>query len=120
MNDILYINGQIYTVDSSKSWAEAVAVKSGKITFVGTNDEAKSIEAKETVDLDGKMMLPGFIEAHGHVTWGAIDSLFKVSLFGADNVEFYIETIRKFVQKNPELPVYEGAGWEEWTVQKST
>ena len=69
MNDILYINGQIYTVDSSKSWAEAVAVKSGKITFVGTNDEAKSIEAKETVDLDGKMMLPGFIEAHGHVTW---------------------------------------------------
>lgn len=112
MNDILYINGQIYTVDSSKSWAEAVAVKSGKITFVGTNDEAKSIEAKETVDLDGKMMLPGFIEAHGHVTWGAIDSLFKVSLFGADNVEFYIETIRKFVQKNPELPVYEGAGWE--------
>ncbi|MFR4798744.1 MAG: amidohydrolase, partial [Lentihominibacter sp.] len=112
MNDILYINGQIYTVDSSKSWAEAVAVKSGKITFVGTNDEAKSIEAKETVDLDGKMMLPGFIEAHGHVTWGAIDSLFKVSLFGADNVEFYIETIRKFVQENPELPVYEGAGWE--------
>ena len=57
MNDILYTNGVIFTVDDDKTMAEAVAVKDGKITFVGSNAEAKDIEAKETVDLDGKMML---------------------------------------------------------------
>lgn len=112
MNDILYINGQIYTVDDKKSMAQAVAVKDGRITFVGSNEEAKTVEAAETVDLGGKMMLPGFIEGHGHVTWGAIDSLFKISLFGAESADFYMETIRKFVEENPDLPVYEGAGWE--------
>ena len=68
MNDVLYKNGQIYTVDDSRSWAEAVAVKDGRITFVGSNEDAKGIEAAEVIDLDGKMLLPGFIEAHGHVT----------------------------------------------------
>ena len=67
MNDVLYKNGQIYTVDDSRSWAEAVAVKDGRITFVGSNEDAKGIEAAEVIDLDGKMLLPGFIEAHGHV-----------------------------------------------------
>ena len=112
MNDVLYKNGQIYTVDDSRSWAEAVAVKDGRITFVGSNEDAKGIEAAEVIDLDGKMLLPGFIEAHGHVTWGAIDSLFKISLFGAEDAQYYIDTIKKFVADNPDLPVYEGAGWE--------
>ena len=61
MNDVLYKNGQIYTVDDSRSWAEAVAVKDGRITFVGSNEDAKGIEAAEVIDLDGKMLLPGFI-----------------------------------------------------------
>lgn len=112
MNDVLYINGQIYTVDSSKSQAEAVAVKDGKITFVGSNEEAKAIKAKETVDLGGKMMLPGFIEAHGHVTWGAIDNLFKIPLFGAEKASDYTDKISEFVKENPDLAVYEGSGWE--------
>ncbi len=112
MNDILYTNGVIFTVDDDKTMAEAVAVKDGKITFVGSNAEAKDIEAKETVDLDGKMMLPGFIEAHAHATWGAIDALFKVALFGADNADYYVRKIKEFVQERPDLPVYEGVGWE--------
>lgn len=112
MNDVLYINGFVYTVDGDRTTVEAVAIKDGKITFVGSNAEAEKIEAKETVDLGGKMMLPGFIEAHAHVTWGAIDSLFKVALFGADTTDYYTEKISEFVKAHPELPVYEGVGWE--------
>ena len=88
--DTLYKNGKIFTSDDHNLYAESMAVKDGKITFVGSNAEAKDIEAKETVDLDGKMMLPGFIEAHAHATWGAIDALFKVALFGADNADYYV------------------------------
>lgn len=118
-NDVLYKNGKIYTVDENNSWAEAVAVKGNKITFVGSNAEAEAIEADNIVDLEGKMILPGFIEAHAHVTWAAIDALFKANLWGGKTPEEYIEKIREFVDAHPDLPVYEGSGWENPVFEKT-
>lgn len=117
--DILYKNGKIYTLDCNDSWAEACAIKGNLFTFVGSNEEAKSIKAAKVVDLDGKMVLPGFIEAHAHVTWASIDAVFKVSLFGGECADDYLTAIRKFVQEHPELPVYEGAGWENPMFEKT-
>lgn len=117
--DILYKNGKIYTVDCNDSWAEACAIKGNLFTFVGSNEEAKSIKAAKVVDLDGKMVLPGFIEAHAHVTWASIDAVFKVSLFGGECADDYLTAIRKFVEEHPELPVYEGAGWENPMFEKT-
>lgn len=118
-NDILYKNGKIYTVDDNNSWAQAVAVKGNKITFVGSNAEAENIEAEKIVDLEGKMMLPGFVEAHAHVTWAAVDVLFKANLWGGKSPEDYVAKIREFVEANPDLPVYEGGGWENPIFEKS-
>jgi predicted amidohydrolase YtcJ len=65
--DSLFVNGTIYTVDSAFSKTEAVAVKDGKIVATGIAAELKQqYEAKETVDLQGKFMYPGFIDAHAH------------------------------------------------------
>jgi predicted amidohydrolase YtcJ len=65
--DSLFVNGTIYTVDSAFSKTEAVAVKDGKIVATGTAAELQQqYEAKETVDLQGKFMYPGFIDAHAH------------------------------------------------------
>lgn len=111
-NDILYVNGNIYTIDNDDSRAQACAVKNGRFTFIGTNLEAQEIKADKIVDLGGKTVLPGFIEAHAHVTWAALDAVFKVSLFGGESVEDYLEAIKKFMAEHPDLPVYEGAGWE--------
>ena len=65
--DTLLINGIIYTVDSSFSKAEAIAVKDGKIVATGgTADLQKAYTATETIDLQGKFLYPGFIDAHAH------------------------------------------------------
>ena len=56
--DKLFINGRIYTMESEGDCKEALAVKDGIITFVGSNVEAsETVEAAETIDLAGKAML---------------------------------------------------------------
>jgi len=70
--DMVLINGDIYTVDADQSWAEAVAIRQGKIVAVGTNDEVSSMIGPNThtVDLEGQMALPGFHDSHVHPTMG--------------------------------------------------
>ena len=67
--DMVFTNAKVYTVDESQPWAEAVAVRDGKIVFVGSSEEATLYigDSTEVSDLDGKMMLPGFISAHDHL-----------------------------------------------------
>jgi predicted amidohydrolase YtcJ len=68
--DILYFGGDILTMDGDTAqYAEALAVKDGKIIFVGSKAEADKLKGAntKTVDLAGKTLLPGFIDAHGHV-----------------------------------------------------
>lgn len=66
--DLVFKNGAIYTSDASKSWAEAVAVKNGKIVYVGTNSGVQRYVSRTTrvIDLQGKMLLPGFSDSHVH------------------------------------------------------
>ena len=118
-SDVLYVNGNIYTIDGNDSKAEACAVKDGKFTFVGSNAEAESVTAERIVDLEGKTVLPGFIEAHAHVTWAAVDAIFKVNLYGGESAEDYLKAIEKFIAEHPDLTVYEGVGWENPIFEKT-
>ena len=72
--DTIYFNGNILTMDDNNPRASAVAVSGGKIAAVG--DDATVIAMAESstqkVDLAGKTMLPGFIDAHGHFGWAAM------------------------------------------------
>ena len=68
--DRIYVNGTVITVDDAHPQAEAVAVKGGKILRVGTRAEVEALKGPATVvqDLGGKTLLPGFIDAHGHLS----------------------------------------------------
>ncbi|UCF69227.1 MAG: amidohydrolase, partial [Acidobacteriota bacterium] len=71
--DTIYLGGNILTMEGdAPRYAEAVAVTDGTIVFVGSEEEARSLERDGTrvIDLDGKTLVPGFIDAHGHV-WNA-------------------------------------------------
>jgi len=70
--DTVLINGGIYTVDANRSWAQAVAIRDGKIVAVGTNEDIEAMTAADTqrVDLEGRMALPGFHDSHVHPTMG--------------------------------------------------
>jgi predicted amidohydrolase YtcJ len=71
--DAIYFGGPIVTVDDRQPRAEAVAVKDGRIAAVGSRravEDAQKGAATRMVDLAGRTMIPGFIDAHGHM-WGA-------------------------------------------------
>jgi predicted amidohydrolase YtcJ len=65
----IYTGGTIVTVNDAQPTADALAVKDGKILAVGAPDEILKLRGASTqvVDLGGRTMLPGFIDAHGHV-----------------------------------------------------
>ncbi len=75
--DTIYHNGPILTIDDTNPRAEAVAVKDGKILSVGKKDDVLKTkgDATKLVDLSGRTMLPGFVDAHGHVFAGGIQAL---------------------------------------------
>jgi len=58
--DRVFMNATVYTVDDERSWAEAAAIRDGKIVYVGDNAGAMEWAGNETevLDLDGKMLLP--------------------------------------------------------------
>lgn len=68
--DVLYVNGTIRTMEAPDAVAEAVAIRDGRIVAVGTSKAMRSHRGAQTqvVDLHGRTMLPGFIDAHGHLS----------------------------------------------------
>ena len=71
--DLIVHHAKIYTVDSSFSIAEAMAVKDGKIIAIGKEDDiTKKYTAAEMKDAGGKAVFPGFIDAHASIAEGQI------------------------------------------------
>jgi len=87
-SDQVFVNGGVYTMNQAMPWAEAVAVTDGVIVAVGNNSEiSKYIGDVTTVnDLQGRMLLPAFHDAHAHPIWSGIDQL-KCPVFGLPSIE---------------------------------
>lgn len=111
--DTIVHHGIIYTVDSSFSIAEAMAVKDGKIVAVGTNADIQAkFNSAETIDAKGAAVYPGFIDAHAHFV-GYGRSLFQADLFGTDSWEETVARIKTFADLHPDLPWIQGRGWDQ-------
>ena len=111
--DTIIHHATVYTVDSSFSVAEAIAVKDGMIVAVGKNDEILSkYTSAESIDAKGAAVYPGFIDAHAHfVAYGR--SLFMADLFGTNSWEEAVQRIKAFADKHPDLPWIQGRGWDQ-------
>jgi predicted amidohydrolase YtcJ len=66
--DVVYVNGYVYTVDAQDSVRQALAVRSGRIVYVGSDSGARALagSATRTVDLGGRMLMPGLVDGHMH------------------------------------------------------
>jgi predicted amidohydrolase YtcJ len=73
--DLVLTGAAVYTVDAARSWAQAVAVRDGKICFVGTEAGAQALVGPGTrvLKLDGRMLLPAFQDAHIHPVSGGVE-----------------------------------------------
>jgi predicted amidohydrolase YtcJ len=111
--DTIVVNGVIYTVDSSFSTAQAMAIKDGLIVATGTDAEIlAAYTSTEKIDAKGQAVYPGFIDAHAHFV-GYGKSLFQVDLFGTTSWEEAVERVKVFAAAHPELVWIEGRGWDQ-------
>lgn len=86
--EAIFTGGDIVTVNELQPQAEAVAVTGGKIVAVGYRDEVMKLKGPNTkvIDLGGKTLVPGFIDAHGHIFNAGVQSL-AANLFAAPDGE---------------------------------
>ncbi len=108
----LYFNGKIYTAENNNSWAEAVITKGNKITFVGSYlDAIHSLnKIDKIIDLQGKLMLPGFTDSHLHLLLGGY-SLTDIDLSGVKSKNEFQNKIKDYIKLNDNL-FYKGGGWD--------
>lgn len=108
--DFVFRNGPIYTVSPDQPWVQAVAVTGSTITYVGDEAGTAPLVGPKTqvIDLDGKLLMPGFVEGHIHPFLGA---------FMTAGVDLQVPTgedaltvIADYAREHPEGPV-RGFGW---------
>lgn len=114
--DKLLVNGRIWTGGESPSFVEAIAIRGNKILATGTTAELqKSAKTKtRVIDLQGKLVIPGFNDAHIHFLGGSI-GLTEVDLSGASKPEDVVKLVNAFAAKNPGRAWITGRGWQYTT-----
>jgi predicted amidohydrolase YtcJ len=110
--DLVFQNGSIYTVDKNHSWAEAIAIKDGIISFVGNDTDIADFIGPNTttVNLRKKMVLPGMQDVHIHPISGGILSA-SCDLNGLSTIAEYRTAISNYANANPDLEWILGGGW---------
>lgn len=97
--DLILVNGKIHTMDSVSPRAEAAAVKDGRFVKVGSNEEILKLKTDnaEVIDLDGKLVVPGFNDSHMHLlSFGS--SLKMVELNDAKSIDDIIDKVKNFTK----------------------
>lgn len=110
--DLVLTGADVYTVDAARRWAGAVAVRGDRIVAVGTDDELRDLMGPSTIrlHLPGRMVLPGFQDAHVHAAFGG-RNLLSLNLDHLDGRKDYLDAIATHAVAHPELAWITGGGW---------
>jgi predicted amidohydrolase YtcJ len=111
--DVVLRNGEIYTLDDSRTWAEALAIDGGRIVFVGADEGVHAYVGSDTrlVDLEGRMVLPGFHDSHVHAVSGGIE-LGQCNLSGLSTRDGLFAAIEECAARTPDDEWLVGGGWD--------
>jgi predicted amidohydrolase YtcJ len=112
--DLIITNARIYTVDETRPVADAMAVRGGRVQFVGSTGAALALKGASTrlLDLNGRTVIPGMVDAHGHVDNLGL-ALRTVDLTGTNS---YDEVIARVVARAKATPPGQwiiGRGWDQ-------
>lgn len=110
---MLLTNGVVYTLNDNHTAAEAVAVNNGRIVGVGSNDEIRrKFKSDRIIDLKGRAMYPGFVDAHGHMEGlGAL--LSNLDLDGTTSVEEIQKLVGEWAKSVKPGAWLRGRGWDQ-------
>jgi predicted amidohydrolase YtcJ len=108
--DRIFVNGKIWTADDASPNAQAIAVAGDKILAVGSSQEIRALAGPNTVtvDLRGRLMVPGFQDSHIHFPGESINS---VTLDGIESLQVIQKTLADFAKAHPKSAWITGGGW---------
>ncbi len=112
--DLVLVGGNIYTVDQSRPYAEAIAVNAGRIVAVGSDKTVSAYITPETqvIDLKGKFAMPGFIEGHAHFM-GLGESMMMLNLHKAKTWDEIVLQVENATRTTPPGEWIIGRGWHQ-------
>jgi predicted amidohydrolase YtcJ len=112
--ETVFINGNIHTGNERAPHAEAIAVKAGRIVFVGSNADAKIFQkaGSRVVDLAGKTVVPGLTDSHCHI-FGIGEREMNLNLEGANMLEDFLARVKERAAKTERGKWITGRGWIE-------
>ncbi|MDJ1114613.1 amidohydrolase [Microbacterium dauci] len=109
--DLVFTGGAVFTADTVRSRASAVAVSGGRIVAVGHDLSDLIGPRTEVVDLAGRMLVPGFQDAHVHPVWGGLDML-RCDLAELSTSAEYLDAIGAYAAAHPGDDWILGGGWQ--------
>ena len=112
----IFINGKVVTMDASSAITEAIAVANGRVTAVGSSEQILSLRRGKTevIDLQGKLLLPGFTDCHTHfLSFSQMMADEKIDLLDATSKEETLELIRQRANTLKEDEWLLGRGWNQ-------
>jgi len=112
--DLIFVNGNIYTVNERQPCAEAIAVKNQRIVFVGANEDANKFRGNRTrvIDLHGHTVLPGLTDSHCHI-FGIGEREMNLNLEGTNTLGDFLAKVKERVAKAERGKWVTGRGWIE-------
>ena len=109
---LIIYNANGYTlVDEDLVQFSTLIIKNGKVLEIGDDSLLNNHNGKK-IDVAGKTLLPGLIDAHGHVMGLGYQEL-QVNLMGIETLEETLEVIKQYAESNPDLEWIQGRGWNQ-------
>ena len=117
--DLVIINAAVHTMDPARPTAEAVAVLGNRIAAVGSTADMRALAAPGTrvIDAGGKLVLPGFNDAHVHFLMGGF-SLANVDLRDAQSPQELAKRLSDYARKLPKGRWILGGDWDHETLAR--
>src|ERR1043165_7403815 len=119
--DMVIINGKIWTGNKQMPWAAWVSVKGGRILDVGKEGTTFPGKAGQTIDIGGRLMIPGFNDSHVHFA-SAGHLLLNINLLDVNTSDRFIDNVRQTTRRLPKGSWITGGDWgayEAWAMGSS-
>jgi predicted amidohydrolase YtcJ len=109
---MLLTNARVYTLDQQNTTADSIIVRDGTITFVGRRQEINPDVGEETLDLRGRVVLPGFVDSHAHLI-GLARGITSVEVGGLTSIDDVARTVAAAASERPLGVWIVGRGWDQ-------
>jgi hypothetical protein len=112
--DLVLVNGKIFVADDANTLVQAIAVRDGKVVAAGSDAEVRALAGPgtRTIDLGGKLVTPGFNDAHIHIAEGG-GALLEADLSGATSLAEIERRVREAASKTAPGEWIQGRGWDQ-------